>query len=239
MRFFLILLFSLALAAPAAAQPESPDPQPYVAACEAGDGFACNYAYGLLQRADRSFWQSEGAIALLLRGCEVGSDRSCWIFERINEPNPYDDVRYDRPVYLPVALSGCEGGSTMACWQAAGFLETGNEAEREQAAALSRRACERGFADGCARLADVLVSLGRDPLDAHRGACYGNRPGRMRKQGDCEAVCDEGDAAACVELALMFERGRDGAQTMRRNARRADELFRRACDLGSQQACGH
>ena len=56
MRIFLILFFSVVLAPMARAQPESPDPAPFIAACEAGDGFSCLYAYGVQQRADRGFW---------------------------------------------------------------------------------------------------------------------------------------------------------------------------------------
>ncbi|WP_291843109.1 hypothetical protein [Maricaulis sp.] len=234
------LFSSLALvSAPASAQPVSPDPAPFLERCEAGDGFACSYAHGLMQREDRAFWLTDEAVSLMLRGCSLGSDGACWLFERINEPNPYDDVRYDRDRYLPIVRDGCANGSSMACWQAAGFLEDGSEAERLEALALARRSCERGFNDGCARQADILASLGRDPLEAQRQACYGNRPGRMRKQEDCEAVCAADDAMACYQLALMFERGRDGAQTMRRDARRAGELFARACELGAEAACRH
>ncbi|WP_417487335.1 hypothetical protein [Maricaulis sp.] len=237
MRILLILIFSVLLAPTARAQPESPDPAPYIAACEAGDGFSCLYAYGVQQRADSTFWLTDEGVALFVRGCEVGSDRACWVFERINTPNPYGPIRYDRERYLPIALSGCERGSSMACWQAAGFYEDGSVADRERGEALARQSCEAGFSDGCARQADLLASLGRNALEASRAACYGNRVGRMRKLGDCQAVCAEGDGTACYELALMYHRGRDGAQTMRRNAVRARELFAQACGLGETEAC--
>jgi len=239
MRILLILILGILLAPTARAQPESPDPAPFDGACQAGDGFACNYAHGVRQRADSTYWLSEEAVALMLQGCRLGSERSCWLFERINTPNPYIGPRYDRDLYLPIARSGCERGSAMACWQAAGFLEAGDETARLDGLSLARRSCELGFNDGCAREADILVSLGRDPIEAQRGACYGNRPGRMRKQGDCEAVCADGDGSACYELALMLQRGRDGAQTMRRDARRARALFAQACELGQIEACAH
>ncbi len=237
MRFFLFFCVGLFLAAPASAQPPSPDPAPFLERCEAGEGFACSFAHGLMQRADRTYWLTDEAVALMMRSCSLGSDGACWLFERINEPNPYDDVRYDRDRYLPVARAGCENRSSMACWQAAGLLENGSAAERLEGLELARRSCERGFNDGCARQADILASLGRDPLPAQREACYGNRSGRMRKQEDCAAACAADDAMACHQLALMFERGRDGAQTMRRNADRARALFVRACELGEPEAC--
>ncbi|MFY0636839.1 hypothetical protein [Maricaulis maris] len=237
MRILLILIFGVLLAPVARAQPASPDPAPFLERCEAGEGFACSYAHGLLQRADRTYWLTDEGVNLMLRSCSLGSDGACWLFERINEPNPYDDVRYDRDRYLPVARAGCANRSSMACWQAAGLLEDGSEAERLEGLALANRSCERGFNDGCAREADILASLGRDPLPAQREACYGNRPGRMRKQEDCAAACAADDAMACHELALMYHRGRDGAQTMRRDADRARELFVQACELGLEEAC--
>ena len=242
MRFFLILLIGLLTTGllttgAARAQPPEPDVEPWLEACEAGEAFACNYASGVLQRRDSGYWLTDEAVELQLRGCALGSDRSCWLFERINTPNPYIGPRYDRDVYLPVALSGCRNGSNMACWQAAGFFEEGNAGEREQARELWRQSCEGGFSDGCARLADILDGMGRDSLQASQAACFGNFPGRMRKQDDCTVACEAGSGRACFELALMFERGRDGAQTMRRDARQAQRRFVQACELGQVEAC--
>src|SRR5262245_23137872 len=50
----------------------------------------------------------------------------------------------------------------------------------------------------------------------------------------CTARCDAGDAASCATLGAMYRQGGAG---VRRNDRRAVQLFRQACDGGSAQGC--
>jgi len=52
--------------------------------------------------------------------------------------------------------------------------------------------------------------------------------------GGCTARCDAGDATSCASLGAMYEQGGAG---VRRNDRRAVELFRKACDGGNAQGC--
>jgi len=238
MRVLIGLLVSLWLAAPTAAQLYDVEEQraTYLAACEAGDRYACGYAIALYQREDAQSWLTERNVALHIRACTLGLDGSCWKFERRMEPNPYAPVRADPERFFPMVMSGCDNGSTMACWQAGTeLLALGREDE-----ALDRagRSCAGGYSDGCALQADIEASRGLDTRHALAEACYGARPGYAPKASYCEQACEQGDGRACYSRGNIYEWGRDGYQPSARNARRASSFYERACELGYELACG-
>jgi hypothetical protein len=237
MRLVLTLILLACITPFATAQERDPRIDDYLQRCDDGDAFYCVYAAGLLQRADPQFWLSDHNVALRMRGCELGSDGSCWKFAAMHFPNPYAPIWEDEEVFLPIARSGCANGSTMACWQASTILmDEGPDAQAE-AIATARQSCEGGFSDGCARLADVLGNNGLDPIPAATQACYGRRPGYVRKLPHCQAACEAGNGQACRAVAQIYEWGRDGAQPLRADPRRAARFYAQACELGEAGSC--
>lgn len=236
MRYVLTLIALVFSFAPAVtAQVGTPEYEEHVARCEAGEAYACSFAAQHGQRGDNTFWYSEEQVRLRILGCTYGGDGSCWKFERIGTPNPYAPVRADRERFFPIVESGCANGSTMACWQVAEiFIERGDLVSAE---ARARSSCDGGFSDGCARLADVRTMRGLDASQATTLACYGRRPGYVRKQPYCQSRCDEGDGMACRELAEMFEWGRDNYTFTDRDVRQAERFYARACQLGDDESC--
>jgi TPR repeat protein len=237
MRIALTILIFVVFVPLASAQERDPRIDEYVQLCEDGDAFYCNYAAGLLVREDPQSWLTDRNVALHMRGCELGSDRSCWKFEAMAFPDPYGPVRDDTARYLPIARSGCRNGSSMACAQTAAMLMEMGPEVHDEATDAARRSCEDGFGDGCARLADLVERGGGDANPAAIRTCYGVRPGYIRKQPYCQRACDDGDAIACRTLAQILEWGRDGAQPLRADPRRATVLYERACSLGDAAAC--
>ncbi len=225
MRLIAFILLVLGLSAPAAAQVGSPAYIEHVARCEAGEGYACAFAAQLGQRGDQSFWLADEQVRLRILGCRFGQDGSCWKFERIGRPNPYAPMRNDREAFLPMVREGCRNGSDMACFQAARELfDRNGPGDLAEALEHGELGCVRGFSDACAVWTDVLVATGGDAAPARAEACYGNRPGYLPKAPYCEAGCEAGDREACLTLATMLERGRDGALHLHRDTRRARQL---------------
>ena len=52
--------------------------------------------------------------------------------------------------------------------------------------------------------------------------------------GACDRECTKGDGESCLLLGAAYEEG----ERVAKNAARAAELYRRACDLGAGTACG-
>jgi hypothetical protein len=125
----------------------------------------------------------------------------------------------------------CTGGSPIGCTHLGQAYETGTAVERdaERAAALYEEACGVEVT-GCFRLAELLAR-GGSPEDRERivelydVACYARAPR------------DDGSPAmpeSCIRAGEVLAAGVGGARDLGQAAR----YFRRACNLGLEEACG-
>ncbi|APR78838.1 Hypothetical protein A7982_04185 [Minicystis rosea] len=98
--------------------------------------------------------------------------------------------------------------------------------EADSDAIWLRKSCEAGFAADCHALG-VMYTFGHDlPCDEARAAeLFGN-------------ACDRGNAAGCVSLGHLLEKGRgyEGRGPVKDEARAA-ELFGNACNRGNAAGC--
>lgn len=210
---------------------------PYLARCDQGEAYACEYAIAVLKRNDSTFWQSDRYVDLSIQACEVGSSRSCWNFEWQGVGGVLNPIRLDHERYLSIATTGCENGSGLACWQAGDVRRLiGTYPDREMLG-FFERSCELGYSDGCHEAAAMQVALGLDPVNASIRACYGVAVGVAPKLAACERGCAAEDARACHEAGIILGRGRDGITPAPLDADRSAALFARACSAGHAPAC--
>ncbi|MEZ4339778.1 MAG: tetratricopeptide repeat protein [Sandaracinaceae bacterium] len=88
---------------------------------------------------------------------------------------------------------------------------------------LFQRACQRGDLLGCNNLGSLLETGQGVRRDVH---------GAVRHY---QTACEGGEARACFNLGRAHERGLLGGQP---NPEAASGLYRRACEMGYQAACG-
>lgn len=99
---------------------------------------------------------------------------------------------------------------------------SGSLDDRARAAELLEAACAKGEAARCAQLADALMDGLVIEIDWVRA-------GTLREQ-----LCNQNHARACYSLAGQHVSG-DGVPE---SAKRANELYLKACELGEPDACG-
>jgi hypothetical protein len=114
---------------------------------------------------------------------------------------------------------GCVLGDAGGCASLAVLYEngTGVSEDLQQAVNYYDRACSAGLASSCAHLA-LLYEQGGNYVYA---ATY-------HQNG-----CDAGDAKECSAIARMYYEGGSVSQ----DAQKAQELFKKACDLGDETGC--
>ncbi|MEZ5938135.1 MAG: toll/interleukin-1 receptor domain-containing protein [Hyphomonadaceae bacterium] len=128
----------------------------------------------------------------------------------------------------------------------------GVDSDRDRAGELFKRSCDSGYDGACAEYANAAMlssgaDLDRELVKRLQSACEaGNAatcfyadlsnapdPDRMRFIAMRKA-CDGGLALGCADLATEY---REGGRVVEKDAARAAELTKRACDLGMKSAC--
>jgi hypothetical protein len=164
---------------------------------------------------------------------------------------------------LDLFRKACEAGDVGGCYDLARVLDTGRGRRPDErvAAELYRRACDAGHGGSCAELgrrAKEGLGVPRDPKRAaalYAIACRQDewtepwpaggvliaeselKADNARSQATREAIGAAGangldePAGACLRLGLILERDEV------RDSGRAAEAYRRACSLGSKDAC--
>lgn len=161
------------------------------------------------------------AIAVMARGCTLGSGESCYGLALANQQGrgvPKDDGRAAR-----LFQEACERGALDACLESAPILEGGRgvPANPTLAALHYAKACDGKKGDACAGLA-VMTALGQ---------------GVQKNYGDAlrlfEKGCSLGSAIACTGLGETHKKGYGVAK----NDVLAADFFRMGCQGKYQLAC--
>ncbi|MEP7008736.1 MAG: PDZ domain-containing protein [Acidobacteriota bacterium] len=189
--------------------------------CDGGFSSACAHL-GLLYSTGRGVTQDDGrATGLYEIACDGGDPAGCFNVG-LNYEKQRGVPRNDARMLLGY-VHGCEGGYPQACTNL-GYLYDhgiGVIANPERAAKLYERACA---GDPC--------TVG-DPLGCLNSGIF-LRDGRgvekdaRRAIEQFETACGREVGAACNNLGILIEPG---------DSERAQELYRKACHLGSSGGC--
>jgi TPR repeat protein len=229
----------------------------YVRACDLGCAPACDGAGTLLRSGPTELRDAEQAAEHYERACAGQCARGCIhlgeLHERPRTGAPDEraaEDAYRRACDLkdgdgcaalgelllarggdPAAAvaeyrRGCALDGGRACARLAALHEVGQGVELDQARALDlyEHACEESAALGCAGAARMLARTS-DEVGQRR---FEQKAAELDAQG-----CNDGDAAACVELADAYRDGRGVEQDMKRAAR----FYAVGCEEGVEVAC--
>ena len=140
-------------------------------ACDAGDGYACQLAYGdAILAAGRDNAKIHAAIAIAEKGCTVGDGRSCGLAGlRIHSQMRRGDKSFTRERWFSLLDRGCTVGDSSSCSVLGSTLVDESPANFVQALAYQERACDLERNTACTLAA--TMHLGRnEPGDAERAA---------------------------------------------------------------------
>ena len=154
------------------------------------------------------------------RDCEQGSASACGLFGRLLTSGEPTDADLERGMVL-LELA-CGQDDLPACAAIGGIYARearSSVSARARAQGMLSRACDRGAANACTKLARLTVWVA--PRDRQAAG------ERLRR------ACELGDPEGCEDLAL-FEEKRE-IDSGDRN--RVDEAFARACQAGRPASC--
>ncbi|HUT78975.1 MAG TPA: tetratricopeptide repeat protein [Polyangia bacterium] len=139
---------------------------------------------------------------------------------------PEPEVRLDES---ETPQAGCEDGNPQACYEAGMRSVFGVDGPEDlgQARGYFHRACRAGHVYACMNLGLLL--------EPKPGSATDPRKCRVFAVDTYDKACDQGHAEACYTAARLH----DGLTiyTIPRDKDRSRKLFKRACDLGYQDAC--
>lgn len=211
-------------AAPATTAPSLPCLDGDVAGCstrcDGGDLESCvrlaeTYRFGNANaRPDKA-----KAVALLRRACDGKVGKACYWLASTGEPSQKAALVARAS---PLITGDCDRGDAASCEVAADLAMLAKDGAREtalraRAEELYGKACNAGDATACGSYAAHFYAT-KD----YAGAVP------MLAKG-----CDAGDAESCKWLASQYAEGLG----VKGDAKRAQALYRRACERGSEAAC--
>jgi hypothetical protein len=144
-------------------------PDGCVRACDAGDGYACQLAYGdAIIAAGKENAKIHAAVAIAEKGCTLGDARSCGLAGlRIHSQMRRGDKSYTRERWFSLLDRGCTLRDSSSCSVLGSTLQDESPANFEQALAYQERACDLERNTACTLAA--TMHLGRnEPGDAER-----------------------------------------------------------------------
>jgi TPR repeat protein len=189
--------------------------------CDAGNAEACDdlgdkYFRGFGVARDESL-----AARLFERACELGNADGCdglAYCYRSGRGVPKDDTRA-----TSFYQKACDGGRENSCLVLATAYERGDGVPQDYTIAdsLYEHLCDAGNGRGCERGAN-LHTQGAVLEDLTRWTSF------MLKD------CDLRHGDICLKLGLMYDIG----MWVPKDTARANELFKKGCIFGNEEACG-
>jgi TPR repeat protein len=151
------------------------------------------------------------------RWCREGDARSCSVLGVMYENG--SGVERDHAKAAQLYGRACRQGNARACVSLGRMMHDGTAARPDPmgAATMYESACLSGELEGCYELGRILRAAGEP-----------RRAAKVMGQ-----ACEADHAPACETLGVMAAEGRG----IKRNAARAQRLFRRACRGGQAKAC--
>jgi len=156
-------------------------------------------------------------VAVLERRCKWGDATDC--LELGDRYCAGAGVKTDPSKAVPLYEQACEKELFEACVRLGSLLVEGKQVRRDESRGLGlcAKACDGGYPAGCGAL----------------GSFYLERGDHRQAASNLTKACEGGDAVGCANLALIHEHGLGVAK----NARRAAELRREACEGGLTSSC--
>lgn len=220
------------------------------AACQLGEGSACNWlgvTYGDGRGVPKDV---ERALPLLERGCELGFGMACANVAFYRKPGKAEELRLfqraceqsspigcawwgvrlldqDEPGNLRTAFEklqiGCGGYIGWACARIGAHYREGVGLAQndEKGADFEERACDLQLGSGCAELAGAFIDGKGRPKDATRGMAL------------LQKACKLDKAEGCYALGRAYLDGHGTAK----DEGAARERFNTACDAEHAEAC--
>ena len=193
------------------------------AACERGDGAACNSAgqryalgEGVPRNDTKAFERYERACDLKLAvGCvNLGG----MLFDG-------DGVLKDETLGAHLFSQGCEAGVPKGCWNLSVAYARGRGVPKDptESFAYAKRACKGGARIGCVGVATAKLTGEGVTKDVKGGLT------------ELDALCRQGETAACEMIISLYAKGLGTdipADTLRSQMAAA-----KGCDAGSETAC--
>jgi hypothetical protein len=214
----------------------------FVKACDLGDGLGCEYAGQAYEAATGVVSDGERAVSYYEKACAAKTNRTCYglakaLLAQRTHASPARAVQ--------ILKDGCDGGSGESCSLLAACYGTGTGVPRDaaKAGALSKKGCELGYKGACPMTPETAKRLVADAgheCDTGGAVACGVAGAALLEAGDFTAAagffgrgCEAGDATSCAQLATAHVLGRGVA----RDAARARQLYKKACDAGEKSAC--
>jgi uncharacterized protein len=206
----------------------------YRKACDLGSPTACDNLGSMYSNGDGVPRNAELAFTLYSKGCEAEYPVACFHVARAHETGRGTPASVDKAAHFyegvcatdPTNRTGyptVEEAVATACFNL-GTMKLRGLGDIREGRRLVELGCTRGNADSCTAWGVALgQGLGSEPADAKRAA-------ELFQRG-----CESGSLDGCYNLALAYRDG-DGVP---RNKLRADEIFSKACAMGSDAACKH
>lgn len=186
-------------------------------ACDGGYLYACVQLGVDLLLGSAATPDAAAGVARLRQACEAGEPRACATLGTAYVSGV--GVEADPHAAIDLYEQGCRAGDGYACGSLGLMYSLGSGVERDldRAGKLFAKACEAGDALACGNLGWMHLRGIGFPQDRDGGAAL------------LGSACESGDGRSCYRLGLH--------EAERAQTRKADQLWRRGCELGSADAC--
>jgi uncharacterized protein len=238
----------------------------YKKSCELGDAQGCYNAALMAQSARGTREELARAVADYQEACDLGSSPGCtnlgFLYERgigVKENKPLAMALYRRGC----DGSSCTPSNLGGCVNVGRAYRDGLGVEKDEAKAaeIFRQSCERpenksdphaagNGARACSLLGGLYIAGEGIPKDLEHGRDFSIQGCERGDSFGCfnaaaleddpaktasyyERACNLGDGESCHELATAYQKGNG----VPRDASRAKELEKRACELGFAKSC--
>jgi TPR repeat protein len=191
-------------------------------ACDAGDAFGCALLGLHYQDGSGTSWSAASAIAAYDKACRGGAGVACYNLAGMyggGHGVVVDHAKFD--AYTEKARlawnASCDGGDTRWCTNAGYLIEDKDPAEAE---VRYRRGCDHDEPVACVQVARVGLQNGKLKPSAFLA--------------ELDRICTGGEVTACGVLASFLDQGANGVA---KDAKRAFEVAKKACDMNDASSC--
>ncbi len=206
-------------------------------ACDSGDMDGC-LKLGLMQKDAYTRESFKEAKKLFNKACDGGLMSGCRELGTMYQDGM--DSKPDRARAKELYIKACDGNDMEGCFNL-GLLSY-QDKEKKQAKELYHKACDGGYMSGCFQLGlmhNAGVNAKQDDAKANKlfkKVCDGgDRRGCLAFWAKkYHQACNDSDMKACLNLGSIYYRG---SSVVRRDTKKAKELYAKACDGGYMEGC--
>lgn len=227
--------------------------QLFAKACMLDNIKGCTFGISIYQQ------QNENGIVkeLAKKGCELNDAPACFeLFYQLKDTNPSEAKLYfDKFCELDPAnasdceiirkeqkkkrdilsshVAGCKNGDSQECNMAgldySGLHNNESTSDYKLAIAYLSKGCKLNNKFACSNLGDLYLHAERDSKGFYLAK-------DTKKAFDLKVkACNLSNKVGCYDVGVMYHNGTG----VRRNSKKSNEYFGKACDLGDQQGCDY